>query len=615
VAAEAIRSVRALGSSDYLFVPALVSLLRHRSLKSPARETLVGYGEGVLDVLGYLLRDPGEDIWVRRHLPATIARIPAQRSVDVLIESLQDPDGFLRYKVVEGLEKLRRDRPDLVFPRAPIEALVLKEALRYFNSLTLHYNLFERAKVSAEVLLASALQDRMSRGVDRIYRLLGLVYPWKEIASARYAIEHYEGRRRAGAVEYMDTLLGGPLRKRVMPIIEKLPLEEKVRHANLALKTRPRDVEETLLQLINDDNQIVAAAAIDLVEELKVWTLADDVEFVLAHRDVKDWYVFEAASWALGAYRMPAQKRRSLWVEPLPVVQLASRLRHLPVFASVSVAELFRIAGVGRQVRYEGGRTLYQEGAVPEQLQFLLDGVVIARAGREDERRITPPAALGFEQILEGSAMRETIRTAESSVCLALGRDEVRTLIADNTELVRGLFRMLAGGARAGQRPVMKPRASSAVAKLPTGTLTPIEKILMLQRLQVFAEVSPGEMRHLASIANEMVLEQGSTCFAESDPPSVTVVLAGRVALESPSGGGPVTAEPGDVVGVYETLAGWPIGRRAVAIDGGRALRIEGEALFDLFDQRPELLQQVFSALFRAPAGAGAPPTAPAVAV
>ena len=42
VAAEAMRSVRALGVSDQLFVPTLVSLLRHRSLKSSARDALVG---------------------------------------------------------------------------------------------------------------------------------------------------------------------------------------------------------------------------------------------------------------------------------------------------------------------------------------------------------------------------------------------------------------------------------------------------------------------------------------------------------------------------------------------------------------------------------------------
>ena len=34
------------------------------------------------------------------------------------------------------------------------------------------------------------------------------------------------------------------------------------------------------------------------------------VEHALAHRDVRDWYVFEAASWALAARRMALPRRR-----------------------------------------------------------------------------------------------------------------------------------------------------------------------------------------------------------------------------------------------------------------------------------------------------------------
>ena len=326
---------------------------------------------------------------------------------------------------------------------------MFKEALAYFNYLTLHYNLFDRGEAVPDSLLACALQEKMARAVDHVYRLLGLMFSWKDIGAARYAIEHGDARLRASGLEYVDALLTSPLRKRVMPLVDDVPIDEKVRRANVLLKTRPRDVEETLLQLINDDDQIVAAAAIHLVEERKLWTLANDIEFVLAHRDLKDWYVFEAASWALAAYRLPENRRGTLWIEPLPVVELAARLRHVPVFASVSVAELFRIAESGRQTRYESGRILYQGGAVPEQLQFLLDGTVTAKAGDQGARGIAAPAALGFEEILDGSPMHETLRTSESAVCLTVGRDEFRALLSDNTELVQGLFRMLAGGARA----------------------------------------------------------------------------------------------------------------------------------------------------------------------
>ena len=378
VAEEALRTAKALGPHDFLFVPTLVSLLRNRRLKSAARDVLVSYGESVLDALDHFLRDQEEDVWVRRHLPATIAQFETQRAVDILTSVLAEPDGFLRYKAVAGLERLRRARPDLNFPREPIETLALREGRQFFTYLTLDHNL-TRARAGQDSLLAHALKEKIRRTSDRVYRLLALIYPWKDIAAARWALERGDSRARSSASEYLDNILTGNLRKRLVPVLEDMPLEEKVRKAHVQLRSRPRDIEETLLELINDDDQVVSAAAIDLVRELKLWALEDDVEHVLAHRDVKDWYVFEAASWTLAARRVGEARRRDLWLEPLPAVEIASRLRRLPLFASLWVDELFRIAGAGRQTRHDAGRVLLQEGALPEAVHVLLDGTVVAR--------------------------------------------------------------------------------------------------------------------------------------------------------------------------------------------------------------------------------------------
>jgi hypothetical protein len=70
------------------------------------------------------------------------------------------------------------------------------------------------------------------------------------------------------------------------------------------LKNRVRGVEETLERLIYDDDPVVAAEAIDLVRERKLWSLAPDLEEVLQFRDARDFVVFEAASYALAAYRL-----------------------------------------------------------------------------------------------------------------------------------------------------------------------------------------------------------------------------------------------------------------------------------------------------------------------
>ena len=56
---------------------------------------------------------------------------------------------------------------------------------------------------------------------------------------------------------------------------------ERVRKGHVIPRTRPRDVEETLLELINDDDPVVSAAAIAAVREHRVWSLADDLELWL----------------------------------------------------------------------------------------------------------------------------------------------------------------------------------------------------------------------------------------------------------------------------------------------------------------------------------------------
>ncbi len=353
VAREAIRSARAMGAVDALYVPALVSLLGHRALKQAARDTLVSYGEDVLAALAYFVKDRDEHVWVRRHIPSVLALLPTQRSMDVLLATLDDPDGFLRYKAVVAIEKLRRGHPDLTLAREPIEALVLRESTRYYGYLTLRFNLVQSGSDMQRTLVMRALDDKLARAVDRMFRLLGLIYPWKDIAAARYTIDHGDARKRASAIEYIDNLLGGAMRKIVMPIIDDCPMEEKVRRAHLILKTAPGSLEQTVSRLVHDNDQVVAAAAIHLVEHQRLWSLCEDLEHALAHRSASDWYVFEAASWALAGHRLP-DKRRDLWIEPLPAVELADRLRTMPLFDFVSVDELFRIAGAGRRCATKG---------------------------------------------------------------------------------------------------------------------------------------------------------------------------------------------------------------------------------------------------------------------
>ena len=601
VAGEALGSLQAIETFDVLFVPPLVALLRDRRHKATAREILVGYGEPVIDTLAYFLSEPGEDIWVRRHIPATLARIPVQKSMDVLVAALAEADGFLRFKVIAAIERLRRDRPELTISGEPIEKLALREANRSLTCLSLRYNLIEVAKRPAGEVLVRALAEKEARGVDRIFRLIGLVHSSTDIVAARWVLEHGDSRARARSLEFLDNTLAGAMRKRLMPVLEDAPIEEKVRKANVMLRTRQRNEEETLLELINDDDPVVASLAIDHARARRIWALGEDIEHVLAHRDPRDLFVFEAASWALAERRMPTERVRQLWLEPLPTAIVAERLSQLPIFASVPVDELFRLAGAGRQSRSEAGQVLGRVGVVPEGLTVLLDGQAQATDSDGRSRPIVAPSTIGFEEFLRNRATCEQVSTSSVAVVLTIEGDELRTLLADTTTLVEGLFRTLL---ETGPRPLqhLTPGEPVPVPEA-TDTATPslLEKSFVLRRVPLLADVSAEEALHLAAIARHFAAQPGDIVSGQDDPPAICILLSGEMVLESPDGTAvpPVTARAGDAVGLFEALAGVPVGRRQRIVHHTQALRIEREDLFDLIGQHPALSEQLLGALFK----------------
>jgi AAA family ATP:ADP antiporter len=587
VAREAIRRAGEGGGPEDLLVPPLVSLLRRRSLHDAARDVLVGRGEGVVEALGHFLADEAEDVEVRRRIPATLGRIPSPRSVDLLLASLKQEDEVLRDHALAALSALRRERPDLAFARGPVEERAVAEARQALRYVSLRFNL--QRDDGQGSLLDQALEERLERSLDRVYRLLGLVYPWRDVAVARRGMEG-DARAHARAAEYLDNMLGGPLRRWLMPLLEQAPLEEKAGKANSLLRTRVRDVEDTLAQLVHDDEQTLAAAAIHRVEEKGLWSLADDLEHVLEHRDARDWLVFEAASWAFAARRMTAEARRARWREPLPAVVAAERLRRVPLLRFASVEQLLHLAGAARTVRPEAGSLLHSKGAPATEIRLLLEGAVSVQDGDAPAVEREAPLALGLEAVLGGERQRETARAGEGAVCLTIEGPDFLSLLSEDMALTRRLFRALledgAVDALRSRRPIEAPSA--------TGAQT-LEAVRVLGASPLFARATPEQLLRLAQIAREVPLAADSKLFDEADPAALYVLASGEATVQG-DGSAALRVGPGDTLGAGECL-GEGRGRRARAATAGMTLRLDGEALREVLAADTALLQGVFGAL------------------
>ena len=273
VCRQAMRSVaRRLEKNgrNPLYVPILVSHLRHRKLKHRARRTLVAYGERVLPALQHFMLEPQEEIWVRRGLPKTIAQIGGPGAVRALSAALDVEDLFLRRKMVEALISLRGRSLDFTVDRGPIDACLNRELSRcqrvWLDLKALagtSANGGRKGSMGARMLLR-LLEDRLASHQQVVVGLLSLIYPLKDMRAIQSALAHTQPAVRLRALEYLDNMLEGEVCRAALTVFDDLPLAERQRQIKRLWGhelERPAEVLERLIFGLSQEDADVAALA------------------------------------------------------------------------------------------------------------------------------------------------------------------------------------------------------------------------------------------------------------------------------------------------------------------------------------------------------------------
>ncbi|HEX2898938.1 MAG TPA: hypothetical protein VHS96_04385, partial [Bacteroidia bacterium] len=103
----------------------------------------------------------------------------------------------------------------------------------------------------AREALLKLLETRMDGHLERIFRLLGLKYPTEDILPIYEGLQSNKPDLRINAVEFLENLLDGSLKKMLIPVLETALLDGITEEAIQNLDIRIPDeftCYETLLQ-------------------------------------------------------------------------------------------------------------------------------------------------------------------------------------------------------------------------------------------------------------------------------------------------------------------------------------------------------------------------------
>ena len=286
---------------DTNFIPLLIRHLDTSLVRKYAREALAQYGEDVMEILNRHLSNPKEIHRVRLGIPRVLALIGSQKSVDILLSNVTQSDLLMRHEIIRALNKLKVKFPNLKFPSDSINQHILDETKYYYKILNLVHKqnelLEQKANIansknkssridSAQKLLMKALEEKLEVNLERIFRLLGLRYPSKDMYNAYLGVVSKKSDLRANAIEFLDNILDTDFKKLIIPIVEEnLPSHLIQKSQALFGFAVPSEIECMEFLLQGEDNWL-KACTVHLLAEMKSINCKDYIQRLVDDSDL-----------------------------------------------------------------------------------------------------------------------------------------------------------------------------------------------------------------------------------------------------------------------------------------------------------------------------------------
>ncbi|MGH9387723.1 MAG: Npt1/Npt2 family nucleotide transporter, partial [Vicinamibacterales bacterium] len=180
VARAAIAAVGRLQKRS--FVGQVMEHLAEPELVEASTNSLSQFGDRIVGTLRDYLLDDSMNLEVRRQVPMVLQTIGSRSAHEVLTESVFDSDVILRYHSITSLNKLAQQHPDRPIDRKLVEAVVAAEIMGHYRSYQMLGTMGGADDVASPVVMG--LRESMEKEAERIFRLLKILYPERDMHSA-----------------------------------------------------------------------------------------------------------------------------------------------------------------------------------------------------------------------------------------------------------------------------------------------------------------------------------------------------------------------------------------------------------------------------------------------
>jgi ATP:ADP antiporter, AAA family len=280
VVREAIRSVGAL--RKFSLAPTLIEFLSNQELSGAAAEALATLGDPVVGVLGEHLAEASGTIATRRAIPPILVSIGTPVAAQALQENLLETNTAIRFQVISALNKIQQLHPGIEIDKQLLETVLAAEIMGHYRS----YQILESLHGNVDEPVLSALGESIRQELERIFRLLGLLYPRLDLHSAYFGLQSKDPTVYDNALEFLENVLKSQLRGMLVPLLDgKVSLKDRAGIADRVVRAKVENREQAVAELVASDDPWLKSCGAYAIGSMELVTLEAELNSCLEHPD------------------------------------------------------------------------------------------------------------------------------------------------------------------------------------------------------------------------------------------------------------------------------------------------------------------------------------------
>lgn len=440
----------------------LIASLIH-ALYSPhtfqvAMHSLVRTGADVIDLLE-------AEFWKQERNPAHMRRIlivcgrvGGQKPINFLKDKLYYHLPEVRNEILYSCAKCRykpapREKEGII----KVIHAELEDATWFLNcieALSHTSRLLEKSDIE---FLIRAIWIEISYVKKRLLYLLSFVYETHDIINVWESLQMRGKNKIANALEIIDVVAQKELSSLILPLLEDFPVAQQLKILNARYKVAKLKTDEYLLALIagRDCPAVLAwtqAVAAYCVRQVKMKSLLDELEVA---RTSSNAMLAETAEFLFAEIASDSEavgdnlrndnetKTTMLMESKLITIEKVMALKTTEIFRETAEDLLVDVAQISKEVSYLKDEVIVQKSEVGTCMFIIYSGSVKVHDGDLTLATLKSPDFFGELSLLDAEPRSASVTALEDSLLLRIDQQAFYDIMADRSEVIREIMKIL----------------------------------------------------------------------------------------------------------------------------------------------------------------------------